>query len=181
MNVKHMEEILEIPEGIKAEIAKNHVQMTGKRGTVTKDFKDPHIQLAVSDGRIVISAENATKREKRQLFTIKAHLKNLFKGAAEGHVYRLKICSGHFPMNVNFQNNELVVKNYLGEKVPRKLPIDPDVKVDVKGEVVELEGVSKEKVGKAASSIELLTRRVGFDRRIFQDGIYIIHKDGKDI
>lgn len=181
MKATDMEETLEIPEGVKVEISGSHVKMIGEKGTSERDFKDPSVTVVAEDGLVKIRAKDATKREKKRLFTIKAHLKNNMKGAKEGHAYRLKICSGHFPMNVTFGNNELVVKNFIGEKVPRKLTIDPDVKLNINGEIIELDGVSKEKVGRMASSIELLTRRTGFDRRIFQDGIYIIHKDGKDI
>ena len=38
---------------------------------------------------------------------------------------------------------------------------------------------NKELVGVTASDIELLTKVKNRDRRIFQDGVYIINKDGK--
>ena len=49
------------------------------------------------------------------------------------------------------------------------------------GEMISVTGINKEIVSQAAADIEQLTRRVGFDRRIFQDGIYIVEKDGKVI
>ena len=53
------------------------------------------------------------------------------------------------------------------------------VKVEAKDVIVE--SVDKELAGETAASIEELTKRPGFDKRIFQDGIYIYYKDGKGI
>ena len=68
-------------------------------------------------------------------------------------------------------------KNFFGEKVPRKIKFDKkNVSIKVDGTEVLVEGMDKEKVGQTAASIEQLTRRPGFDKRIFQDGIYITEK-----
>ena len=55
------------------------------------------------------------------------------------------------------------------------------MKLKVNKEEIVVSGIDKEKVSQAAASIETLTRRQGFDRRRFQDGIYIISKDGKKL
>ena len=46
---------------------------------------------------------------------------------------------------------------------------------------IVVEGINKELTSQTAASIEQMTRRPGFDKRIFQDGIYITEKDGKKI
>ena len=55
------------------------------------------------------------------------------------------------------------------------------VKVEVKGQDITLTGVSKERVGLCAAQIEQLCRVRGRDRRVFQDGVYIIEKDSKPL
>ncbi|HLC99276.1 MAG TPA: 50S ribosomal protein L6, partial [Candidatus Nanoarchaeia archaeon] len=84
-------------------------------------------------------------------------------------------------MNVSVSGNEFNVANFLGEKTPRKLKIKDGVKVKVEGEFVVVEGIRKEDAGQVAANIEILTKVKGRDRRIFQDGIYIIEKDGKQM
>ena len=84
-------------------------------------------------------------------------------------------------MNVAIANNELVVKNFLGEKVPRTLILKSGAEVKVEGDLIVVESVSKEIAGQISSDIEQLTRRTGYDGRIFQDGIWIIVKDDKEI
>jgi large subunit ribosomal protein L6 len=44
-----------------------------------------------------------------------------------------------------------------------------------------VEGIDKELTSQTAALIEKLTRRPGFDKRIFQDGIFMIEKDGKPL
>jgi large subunit ribosomal protein L6 len=105
----------------------------------------------------------------------------MIKGATEGHVYKLKVCSGHFPMNVAVAGKDFVVKNFLGEKKPRQVAIKEGVDVKVEGEIVTVESCDKELAGQTAADIETLTRITNRDLRIFQDGIYITEKDGKPV
>jgi len=121
------------------------------------------------------------KKGKRFLYSIQSHIKNLVLGAAEGHSYVLKICASHFPMNVAVQNKQLIVKNMLGEKFPRTLPLKEGVSVKVEGDKIIVESADVEIAGTTASDIEKLAKRASFDPRIFQDGIYIISKDGQGV
>ena len=84
-------------------------------------------------------------------------------------------------MNVSVSNNKLSVKNFFGEKVPRVLQLKSGVDVKVEGDLIHLTSTNKEDVGQVSADIEQLTRRPGYDTRIFQDGIYIINKDGKHL
>jgi large subunit ribosomal protein L6 len=107
------------------------------------------------------------------VWTFVAHLKNMVKGVTQGYTCRMKICSGHFPMNVSITNNELIIKNFLGEKVPRTVKLAKDVQFKIEGAEIIITGIDKEKVGQNAANIEQLCRVTNRDRRIFQDGIYI--------
>ena len=61
------------------------------------------------------------------------------------------------------------------------MKIKEGVKVAVEGDKVKVEGTDKELVGQTAANIETLTKIKGRDRRIFQDGIFIINKGGKEL
>ena len=84
-------------------------------------------------------------------------------------------------MNVSVAGGKLVVKNLLGEKVPRVLQLKENTNVKIEGDLVYVTSASKETAGQVSADIEQLTRRPGYDTRIFQDGIYIINKDGKEL
>ena len=178
---KDLIETVEMPEGIKVSMENTSLVITGKKGTVKRAFDNPRIKIEVSENEVKIISNNATKQEKTIMKTFKAHLKNIFKGCSEGYVYKLKICSGHFPINVSVSNNLMQIKNYLGEKVPREVRIKAGAKVTIEGHMITVEAVDKEVAGQVSADIELATRRPGFDRRIFQDGIYIVDKAGQVI
>ena len=141
----------------------------------------PKGTIKVEGSKVVISAKNATKREKMHMGSIEAHVKNMITGVQKPYIYKLKVCASHFPMNVTISGNELIIKNFLGEKVPRTIKFDKDVKVKIAGDIIEVECADIELAGRTASKFEGLTFINKRDRRIFQDGIYITHKAGVDV
>ncbi|MBT4540326.1 50S ribosomal protein L6 [Candidatus Woesearchaeota archaeon] len=176
MKVKNYVEEINIPEGVEAQLDGSILMVKGKKGELKRDFFDPRIKIQIKDNNVLFDVKVLTKREKMLLGTYVAHLNNLFRGVKEGFVYKLKICSGHFPMNVSIKNDEFIIKNFIGEKVPRVLKINSDVKVNIDGEVITIESNNIELAGQTAGSIEKLSSRTGFDKRIFQQGIFIIEK-----
>ena len=84
-------------------------------------------------------------------------------------------------MNVALDKNEIIVKNFLGEKIPRRALVLPNVKVKVEKDIITVESHDKEKAGQTASNIESSTRITDKDRRVFMDGIWMIEKAGKEL
>ena len=173
-----LQETIAIPEKIQV-AANGKVTVKGPKGEVSRVLKDPQVLIQVKDGAVVISSKKATKRERKKVYTYIAHIKNMFKGVTEGHYYELKICAAHFPMNVTVSGKELIIKNFLGENSPRVLHLEEGVSLKVNGDVIRIESPDVELAGRTASQIELITRVRNRDRRIFQDGIFIINKCGE--
>jgi len=176
-----MEATLELPENVDVKIDGRTVMVKGPKGENKRIIDNPALQISVDGKNVTLKSEKSTKREKKGMFTLRAHIRNMIKGSIDGHKYVLKICSSHFPMNVAVNGDNLVIKNFIGEKHPRTLAIKHGVDVKVEGDLINIESTSKELAGTTASDIEKLTKRPGYDLRIFQDGIYIINKDGKEI
>ncbi len=171
---------LDIQQGVTVSFSQNSFTVKGPKGEVYRPFYSIDIRTTIENNKILFNVPRKyTQRHKRIINTYKAHLKNLFKGVTEGHAYHLKICSGHFPMNVTLKGQNLEVKNLLGETVPRTMTLPEGVTAKVEGDKITVQGIDKEKTAQAAASIEQLTRRPGFDKRVFQDGIYLLDKDGK--
>lgn len=175
---EYSEEIM-LPEGTGARADGKTLYIKGAKGELSRKFPDPNVEIGIEENKIMLAFRRDTKKERKIKGSIKAHIRNMIRGTSELHAYRLKICSGHFPMNVAVSGKEFIVKNFLGERTPRKMPIRGELKISVAGNEITIEGISKEEVSQCAASIEQLTRRQNFDRRVFQDGIYIISKDGK--
>jgi large subunit ribosomal protein L6 len=170
-----------IPENVEVNIDKGIVSVKGPKGTVVKKLLSPKINISVKDKDIVIESKKATKREKKMVGTFKAHIKNMIKGALENFNYKLKVCSSHFPINASVENNQFVVKNFLGEAIPRILKLKEGVDVKIEGADITVESSDKELAGQTAASIERLCKIKGRDKRIFQDGIWMILKADKEI
>ncbi|MEM3405643.1 MAG: 50S ribosomal protein L6 [Candidatus Pacearchaeota archaeon] len=170
-----IEEIIEIPEGMNFEI-------DGKILKIKSNDKEDKILLKGNfdiikeKNKIVLFKEKATRKNKRDIKTIKAKIKNAIEGLREKYVYKLQICYVHFPISVSIKDNYLIIKNFLGEKKERKALILDDVNVRIEKDIIIVESHDKEKAGQTAANIEQATRITKRDRRIFQDGIFIIEK-----
>ncbi|MEM4357746.1 MAG: 50S ribosomal protein L6 [Candidatus Pacearchaeota archaeon] len=175
-------------EGITAEIERRmnsvNIKLSANKTKLEREFKlGEKISLEKKDNFLVISAKDGTKKEKRLIKTITSHIKNMVKGLKEPWVYKLEICYSHFPISVSIDNKtkQLIIKNFFGEKMPRYVKIFDNVNVEIKGNIIEVRSYDKELAGKQAALIENATRITEKDRRIFQDGIWIIEKAGKKI
>lgn len=179
---EQLEDSVRIPEGVMVTVdPAGLVSSKGPKGEAHKLLRNPSVAITVEGDVVLCRAKRSTLREKKMVNTFSAHVRNIIKGVQDGFTYKLKICSSHFPMTVTVKGSELVVKNLFGEAVPRVLALKEGAKVSVAGDIIEVSGTNKETVGQVSADIENLVRRVDYDRRIFQDGIYIIEKDNKKI
>tara|TARA_Y100000310_G_C20690729_1_gene822022 strand:- start:3980 stop:4516 length:537 start_codon:yes stop_codon:yes gene_type:complete len=172
---KRLRKEIEIPEKVEVVIGET-ITIKGEKGENSKKLFYPTVEISKKDNKIVIEPKKFTKREKKIINTYVAHLNNMIKGVQEPYTYKVKVCSSHFPMSVSVNGNELVVKNFYGEKVPRRAAIVEGVNVKVNGEEIVLVGTNKESVGQTAANFEKSTRITNRDRRIFQDGLWITEK-----
>lgn len=181
MNIEKFENKLTVPEDVSVKCENGTLSLSKGKSTVTRVLNHRKVHIAVQDSNIVVSFADGTKREKTIAGTFCAHIKNMITGVTKGHKYELKICSGHFPMNVALSGNKFTINNFLGEKTPRVITIRDGADVKIEGNIVVVTGIDKELVAQTAASIEKLTNIKGKDLRIYQDGIYITNKDGKEI
>ena len=181
--IREMKNFVEIPEGIEIVIEEDGT-ITVKKGSeqLEKDFS--RISVKKEKDKVIFGqGSRGRKQEKKIIGTYVAHLNNMIQGLGEKFLYKLKICSVHFPMNVSIEkdSSELVIKNFLGEKKARKARILDGVEVKIKGEEIVVESNSKEGAGQTAANFEKITKVRSRDRRIFQDGIFITEKPGRKI
>ena len=178
---KEIKAEIEIPEGINFKIEDKFIKLSNDKGELLRKITRQNIIAKAEGNKITFNVQKANNNDQKIINTLLSHIKNMIKGLQEGFEYKLKICSSHFPMNVKLKNDEFSVVNFLGEKHPRKLKINPDVDVKIEGNDVTVKSMDIEKAGQVAGRIEKLTRVTGRDTRIFQDGIYITHKAGKSV
>lgn len=172
---------IELKPGVTAQLEGSLLKVKGPKGEVSRVFLHPKISVSLEGNKVVLFAPRSTKREKTMIGSFESHIVNMIKGVQAPFVYRLRICSGHFPMNVSVSGNEVVIKNFLGEAVPRKVDIIKGAEVKVNGEEIVVTSTDIEVAGQTAAKIESACRITNRDRRIFQDGCYITHKADKSM
>ncbi|MBW6461568.1 MAG: 50S ribosomal protein L6 [DPANN group archaeon] len=172
------EQKIVIPEDIKIELQDNgKIEVSKDGASISRIFVHPHLICNISDGVILIRTESKRNQDSAVVGTWISHINNMIKGVTSGFVYTLRIVYTHFPMNVSVNGDVVDIKNFLGAKGLLKADIVGDTKVVVKKEDVVVSGINKEEVGQTAANIERACKVKGKDRRVFQDGVYLVSKE----
>ena len=180
MKIKLLKEI-EIPDGIEASMDGSTLIIKGKNGETKKKINTRSVNVEISDGKIKLGNEKASKNEKRLINTYAAHIKNMIHGLNEEFEYKMKAVYSHFPFTVELHGHEAIIKNFLGEKISRKAKILKGVNVKIDKEDIIVKSHDRELAGQTAANLEVATKIRNRDRRVFQDGIFITSKPGREI
>ncbi|MEM7813381.1 MAG: 50S ribosomal protein L6 [Candidatus Aenigmatarchaeota archaeon] len=171
-----VEKEIVIPNGVKVDVEGCEVIVSGPKGSLKRRFSNPifdaDISIAKLDEKIVVKGADL-RRVKSFVGAIAAHISNMIAGVTKGYRYKLKIFHTHFPMTIEVKGNEIVIRNFLGEKSVRKAKVLGGVKVDVKKDEITVVGIDKDAVSQTAANIENACRIRARDRRVFLDGIYM--------
>mmetsp|Transcript_29775 Transcript_29775/g.70761 ORF Transcript_29775/g.70761 Transcript_29775/m.70761 type:complete len:196 (-) Transcript_29775:127-714(-) len=183
------EKTVTIPEGVTVDIKARYVTVKGKRGTLERSFKHLFVDIKKvkgKDGEMVkVEKWFGTKKELAAVRTVISHISNMIVGVSSGYEYKMKFVYAHFPINVDCKKSEgskikdiIEIRNYLGEKVTRKVNMMDGCEVDrtkEKDEIVVI-GNSRENVGTSVSKIQQICQVKHKDIRKYLDGIYCTTK-----
>ncbi|KAK4226911.1 ribosomal protein L6, alpha-beta domain-containing protein [Podospora fimiseda] len=182
----HSQEIVEVPENVKVSIKSRLVTVEGPRGKLTKDLSHIAVNFSVpKPGTIAIELHHGNRKNVAALRTVKTLINNLIIGVTKGYKYKMRYVYAHFPINVNLEQNsetgnwEVEIRNFVGEKLVRRVVMQPGVEVEAskaqKDELI-LFGNSVEAVSQSAADIQQICRVRNKDIRKFLDGIYVSEK-----
>lgn len=178
VKLDRIEHTIELPEGVSASLDGITLKVNGPNGNLEREYHSSTLKLMVESDKIIVQVDLPRRKDKALAGTWNAHINNMVKGVTSGFTYNLKALYSHFPMTLKQEGNELVVNNYFGERVPRRAKILPGVKVEIKNKVeLVVSGIDKELVGQTAANIERCATVKNRDRRVFQDGIYLLSKE----
>lgn len=172
-----LREEITVPAGVEVRLDRNSVEVSGPKGKLQRTFGFRGVSLRSEDRRIIVESASPKRRSKAAVGTVKAHFRNMFKGVTAGFLYRMKVVYSHFPITVKVEGKNVLVQNFIGERFPRKAKIVGGAEVEVDGDQILIRGADKEDVGQTAINIEKSTTVRGLDRRVFQDGCYLVGKE----
>jgi len=178
---KMFEDELDIPEGVEVEVLdEKTIRVKGRLGSVTKSFNGVPVIIEKRDSKIKLTVYRKGRKGYALINTIKNRIKNLFTGVEKGYTYKMRVYYIHFPMQVSVEGDQVVIKNFAGERGNRYAKILPGVKVEVVksgGDTdIIIKGVDKDAVGQTAANIYHATKIKNKDPRVFLDGIYLYYK-----
>ena len=178
---KDIKQIIQVPEEVEMELKGNVIKFKGKEGELKRILNLGKIKISNKGKEITLECKNATKNEKRTINTFTAHINNMMQGVQKKFEYKLKIVFSHFPISVDIKGTDVIIKNFLGEKIERRTTIPKEVEIDAGKEIIIIRGIDKELTGQASANFEKATKIRNKDRRVFQDGIFLISKNGRAI
>ncbi|KAF2486787.1 ribosomal protein L6, alpha-beta domain-containing protein [Neohortaea acidophila] len=179
----HSREVLEIPEGVKVHIKTRIVTVEGPRGKLTKSLNHLAVCFSHPEKNIIhIEMHHGSRKAVATLRTVRTLINNLIIGVTKGFRYKMRYVYAHFPINVNLDQDketglwEVEIRNFLGEKIVRRVKMQPGVDVEASKNVkdqLELTGNSLEAVSQSAADIQQKCRVRNKDIRKFLDGLYV--------
>jgi large subunit ribosomal protein L6 len=167
---------IQIPGGLDVSLEGSRLNVRGAKGEIGKEFRHPLVRITSENGKIILASDSDKKKVKAIIGTWEVIINNMFSGVTKGWKGELKLVYSHFPVKLKIEVDKLLIDNFLGEKSPRMVVIPHDMKVHIDGSVLFVFGPDKERVGQLCGRIEQATRVSGYDKRVFQDGIYITRK-----
>ena len=178
VKIDRIEHAIDLPEGVTATIEGAVLTIKGPKGELSRDYQSSRVSLLQDGAGLLVRTDLPRRKDKALAGTWNAHINNMVKGVTDGFTYNLKAFYSHFPMTLAVNGNTFQVNNYFGERVPRTAHILDNVDVKVSNKVeVTVSGIDKEAVGQTAANIERCTTVKNRDRRVFQDGIYLLNKE----
>ena len=171
---------LDIPDGVTVMCKARHVTVTGPRGKLERSFK--HVQLdmrMVSPQKLRVDLWFGTRKQVATIRTICSHVENMVIGVTRGFLYKMRFVYSHFPINVSLAGRTVEIRNFLGDKKVRRIPlldgVDYTRTADVKDQI-ELTGNDVGAVSLTASQIRQSCNITKKDLRKFLDGIFVSWK-----
>ena len=174
---------IELTDDVKIEFnAKTgELTVTGPLGTLKRRFNSPRIKIEQQKKNISVYCNLPRKKDNSLIGTWAAHMNNMVIGVTSGFEFKMKIVYSHFPIKTHVKDDELIIENFLGEKMPRKAKMFGETKVKVSGDQIVINGIDIEAAGQSVANIERATRIKNYDPRVFQDGIYLVEHPKKNL
>ncbi|KAH6559547.1 hypothetical protein KP509_1Z004300 [Ceratopteris richardii] len=177
------EDSIDIPDDVKVEMKAKQIRVTGPRGQLTRDFKHLNLDFQIIEGgkKLKVEAWFGSRKTMAAIRTALSHVQNLITGVTKGYRYKMRFVYAHFPINaiISSSNDNIEIRNFLGEKRVRKVDMLEGVSVTrsekVKDELI-VEGNDIELVSRSCALINQKCHVKKKDIRKFLDGIYVSEK-----
>jgi len=158
--------MIDIPQGVTVRLEGQKLSVKGPQGEVHKTISKL-VEVKASGNHVEVKSESPAL-----LGTTESMVKNMVKGVVNVYTHNLKLVYAHFPISIEVKGSDVTIKNFLGEKQPRKTVLIGSTKIVAKGQSVVVSGPDKDAVGQTIANLRTAMRIKDKDSRVFQDGLY---------
>jgi large subunit ribosomal protein L6 len=169
---------IQIPDGVKVEIADGEVKVTGPKGELRQIIR-PEVIVAPGDGVVLVSPKGELPKRGKGLWGLyRALIANMVEGVSKGFEKKLEIEGVGFRANV--EGDTLVLN--LGFSNPVRIKKIEGVDFIVEKNVITVSGINKERVGHMAALIRKQKKAEPYKGKgIKYQGEKIRRKEGKKV
>ena len=165
-----------IPSGVKVEVSRGKVKVTGPKGTLEQDY-DPAMEIKSEGGRAVVSRPNDRPPTRAKHGLIRALVANMIEGVTAGFEKTLEIQGVGY--RAAMEGKKLTLS--LGYSHPVSIAPPAGIVFVVDGTTtIKVTGIDKQKVGQAAADVRSSRKPEPYKGKgIRYRGEYVRRKVGK--
>lgn len=121
---------IKVPTKVKVTVKSRVVTVTGKRGTLRRSFRHLALDIKATNRKVTVTKYFGVRKELAAVRTVCSHIENMIKGVQYGYQFKMQTLHAHFPINVVVppEGKSVQIRNFLGEKLVRTIPMAPGVK-----------------------------------------------------
>ena len=139
---------INIPSGVEIKLQDGIITVKGSKGELSREVR-PEINVEIKENEVIVTPKIETKRTKAFWGLTRALIANMVEGVING--YEKKLMINGLGYKASMKGDVLVL--LVGFSHPVEIQPLEGVKMEVKGNVITISGINKEKVGLCASKI----------------------------
>jgi large subunit ribosomal protein L6 len=140
-----------LPEGVRVDIKKNQVMVTGPKGSLSRDFH-PDMEIALEDNQVLVRRPTDQRHHRALHGLTRALLNNMVVGVSEGFRKQLEVQGVGY--RVDLQGDQsLLLQLGFSHDVRIAPPEGIQFEVDARTKVITVNGIDRELVGRVAAEI----------------------------
>jgi large subunit ribosomal protein L6 len=140
-----------VPQGVKVNIAKDGVTVTGPKGELSRRF-NPDMSITQDNDNLIVSRPSDSKEHRSLHGLTRSLLANMVQGVSSGFVRELEIVGVGY--RAEKSGDKLVLR--IGYSHPVEVSPLPGVSLEVEGNNIKVSGIDKEAVGEMAAEIRAI-------------------------
>jgi large subunit ribosomal protein L6 len=138
-----------LPSGVKAEVSKGRIKVTGPKGALQQDY-DPKLIVTVTDSEIAVARPDDSPDSRSKHGLVRALIQNMVTGVTEGWTRQLEI------QGVGYRATMEGKKLNLQVGFSHPLVLDPPAGIEyaVEGTTnIKVSGIDRQLVGQTAANV----------------------------